>query len=296
MSGENFESIWSHLAQVPFRQAWANVNRVSTRYIEAGDPAKPTVIFIHGIGGSWEAFCANIGPFSRNFHVVALDCLGAGFTGKPKQDIYEMTDYVAHLHGFFTERGIERASLVGVSMGGWLAVNFTHRYPALVDRLVLCAASGLKRYPSHTPPAAAAIASERAKAIDDPSWENIASIFTDLMISPEKRNPDFIKLRQTVYRLPEMKPSMKAILAITKTENFNRSALSDDQWRSIDKPVLLIESTDDSEHFRKNTARAHALLPNSRVFSMNGVAHWPQWEDPDTFNREAIAFLREQQA
>lgn len=51
MSGESYESIWSHLAQVPFRQAWADVNGVSTRFVEAGDPAKPTVVFIHGIGG-----------------------------------------------------------------------------------------------------------------------------------------------------------------------------------------------------------------------------------------------------
>jgi len=204
-----------------------------------------------------------------------------------------MKDYVRHLHAFFGAVGIKKASLVGVSLGAWAAINFTHAYPELVERLVVCAASGMRREPDYTPPTATAIAKERAKAIEEPSWANVANIFTDLIFDPNKRNADFVKVRQTVYKLPEMKASMKRTLAITKTENFNRSALSDEEWRKISKPVLLVESADDDEHFRKNTRRAHGLLRNSRVFSMNEVAHWPQWENPEIFNREAIAFLLE---
>ncbi|MCO6188420.1 alpha/beta fold hydrolase [Rhizobium sp. L1K21] len=293
MQHEHYESIWSHLTNTAFRQDWVDVDGIRTRYVHAGSGDRPTVVFVHGIGGSWEAFCANIGPFAEHFQVFALDCLGAGFTDKPEQDIYEMSDYVQHLHGFFAALGIEKASLVGVSMGGWLSVNFAHTYPRMVDRLVLCAASGMRREPSYTPPAATSIANDRSKAIDDPSWSNIANIFTDLIFDPAKRNADFIKLRQTVYRQPEMKGAMKRILAITRTENFNRSALSDDEWRAIEKPVLLVESADDSEHFRKNTQRAHGLLSNSRIVSISKVGHWPQWEDPETFNREAIVFLRD---
>lgn len=291
MTDGSYESIWSHLMSVAFRQGWVDAGGVNTRYVQAGSPNNPTVVFVHGIGGSWEGFCANIGPFSRHFNVLAFDCLGAGFTDKPEQDIYEMTDYVRHLRAFLDAMNVGKASLVGVSMGSWIAINFTHAYPDLVDRLVVCAASGMQREPSYTPPAAATIASDRARAIDDPSWENIANIFADLMHRPEKRNPDFIKVRQAIYRLPEMKGSMKRILALTKTENFNRSALTDDQWRTIDKPVLLIESTDDSEHFRKNTRRAQSLLANSRIHAIPQVGHWPQWEDPEDFNRAAIDFL-----
>ncbi|MFH1794432.1 MAG: alpha/beta hydrolase [Pseudomonadota bacterium] len=292
MTNEGFESIWSHLMRVPFRQDYADAGGVKTRYVEAGARGNPAVVFVHGIGGSWEGFCANIGPFAEHFNVFALDSIGAGFTDKPEQDIYEMKDYVRHLRGFLSAVGIDRTSLVGVSMGSWISINFAHAYPDMVERIVMCAASGLQRDPGHTPSAAAAIASDRAKAIDDPSWENISNIFTDLMFRPEKRNADFVKVRQTVYRMPEMKESMKRILALTRTENFNRSALPDEEWRKIRQPVLLVESTDDSEHFRKNTQRAHSLLQNSRIHSISKVAHWPQWEDPDEFNRVAIDFLQ----
>lgn len=292
MTGENYESVWSHLTPIAFRQGYVNAGGIRTRYIQAGSPEKPTVVFVHGIAGSLEAFCANIGPFSQHFNVFAFDCLGAGFTDKPEQDIYEMSDYVRHLHDFLMAVDVSKVSLIGVSLGSWISINFTHQYPGMVERVIVCAASGLQREPGYMPPAAASIASDRAKAMDDPSWENIANIFTDLMHDPAKRNADFIKARQTVYRLPDMKASMKRILALTKTDNFNRSALPDAEWRRIDKPVLLIESTDDSEHFRKNTQRANALLPKSQVYSMSGVAHWPQWEDHETFNRVAIDFLR----
>ncbi|MDN5005605.1 alpha/beta fold hydrolase [Bradyrhizobium sp. GCM10027634] len=288
---DTHESIWSHLVDVPFRQDWINAGGIKTRIVEAGSPDRPTVVFLHGIAGSWEGFCANIGPFARQFRVFAFDWIGAGFTDKPEQPIYTMQDYVKHLHDVLAAVGVARTSLVGVSMGGWSAINFTHAHPEMVERLVICAASGLRRPPGFTPPAAASIRNDRAKAIDDPSWDNVSSVFTDLIHDPVKRIPDLIKLRQTIYSLPEMKASMARILAITATERFNESALSDDEWRSIDQPVLLIESTSDSEHFRRNTARAHSLLRNSAVFAMEGVAHWPQFEKPEVFNQKAISFL-----
>lgn len=289
---ETYDSIWSHLMSVGFTQAWVQAGDVSTRYIQAGSPGKPTVVFLHGIAGSWEAFCANIGPFAEHFQVFALDWIGAGFSDKPERPVYKMDDYVEHLHAFFEALGIGRASLVGVSMGGWTAVNFTHRYPDLVDRLVLCAASGMTRDPGVMPPGAASIRKDRAAAIANPTWENISNIFVDLIHDPAKRLPDFVKLRQTIYKMPEMKASMERILAIMPTEEYNQNVLADDEWRSIKAEALIIESSDDSEHFRRNSRRAHALLPNSELFPLSGVAHWPPFEDPAAFNRKAIEFLR----
>jgi pimeloyl-ACP methyl ester carboxylesterase len=288
---DTHESIWSHLVDVPFRQDWIDAGGIKTRIVEAGSPERPTVVFLHGIAGSWEAFCANIGPFAQQFRVFAFDWIGAGFTDKPEQQIYTMQDYVKHLHDVLAAMGVARASLVGVSMGGWSAINFTYAHPEMVERLVICAASGLRRPPGFTPTAAASIRNDRAKAIDDPSWDNVSSVFTDLIHDPVKRIPDLVKLRQTIYSLPEMKASMARILAITATERFNESALSDEEWRTIEQPVLLIESTSDSEHFRRNTARAHSLLRNSAVFAMEDVAHWPQFEKPEVFNQKAISFL-----
>jgi 2-hydroxy-6-oxonona-2,4-dienedioate hydrolase len=293
MPAHEYESIWSHLTQVAFCQGYVDAGGVRTRYIEAGDKTAPTVVFIHGIGGSWEAFCANIGPYSEHFHVLALDNLGSGFTAKPEQPIYEMKDYIRHLKDFLDVMGVDKTSLVGVSMGGWNAINFAHTYPDRVEKIVLCAASGLQRPPNFMPPAAASISNDRKAAIENPTWENISRIFEDLMFHPHKRLDDFIKLRQTVYRQPEMKDAMKRILAITPTENFNKSALSDDEWREVKQPVLLLESLDDSAHFRKNTVRAQSLLPNARTFQMKEVAHWPPFEDPETFNMETIKFLLE---
>jgi 2-hydroxy-6-oxonona-2,4-dienedioate hydrolase len=293
MSNDSHESVWSHLMRVDFQQGYMDAGGVRTRYVHAGAADKPTVLFVHGIGGSWEAFCANLGPFSQHFNVYAFDNIGAGFSDKPDQPIYAMDDYVSHIKAFLDVMGVKKAHMVGVSMGGWSCINFAHTYPDMVDRLVLCAASGMQREPGFTPPAAANIRNDRAKAIEDPSWENITHIFADLIADPQKRIPDLIKVRQEVYKLPEMKASMQRILAITQTENFNKSALSDDQWREIAHRVLLIESSDDSEHFRKNTHRAHALLQNSRILSMSGVAHWPPFEKPDLFNTAVIDFLGE---
>ncbi|MYZ47156.1 alpha/beta fold hydrolase [Propylenella binzhouense] len=289
---QSYESIWSHLTGVAFKQDWIDAGGVSTRFVQAGDPHNPTVIFIHGIGGSWEAFCANIGPFSEHFQVIAFDNVGAGFSEKPDKPLYAMSDYVAQLHGIYDALGIAKASLIGVSMGAWCAINFTHAYPDKVDRLVVAAASGMKRPADFQSTAITSIRDERAKAIENPSWDNIAYIFRDLIHNPDKRIPDLIKLRQAIYMQPEMKASMQRILAITATEHFNESALSDDQWRTIKHHVLLLDSADDSEHFRRNTQRAHKLLSNSEIWPITGVAHWPQFEAAEQFNPKVISFLK----
>ena len=182
-------------------------------------------------------------------------------------------------------------SIFGVSMGGWIATRFAHTYPQRVRHLILCAVSGLTRPPAANLPAINSLRNDRMAAIDDPSWARVKNVFTDLIHDEKKRIPDFIKVRQTVYRLPEMKASMRRILALTENDMFAKSAIADDEWRSIQTPTLLVGSNDDSEHFKRNITRAAALLPHATRVDMDGVAHWPQFEDWQGFNQLSLKFL-----
>jgi len=110
------------------------------RYVEAGQG--PALIFVHGLGSSSASWTFNIGPASEKFHVYALDQIGFGHSDKPLID-YRIETFVEFLQGFMQALNIPKAALVGNSLGGWIAVDFTAQHPEMVDKLVLVDAAGL---------------------------------------------------------------------------------------------------------------------------------------------------------
>src|SRR6185436_15640125 len=108
-------------------------------YVEAG--SGPTVILLHGLGGSTQAWQFNIAPLAEKYHVVVPDQIGFGKSDKPLVN-YRIRTYVDFLDQFCKQLKIERASLVGNSMGGWIAAMFTASFPDRVDKLVLLDAAG----------------------------------------------------------------------------------------------------------------------------------------------------------
>ena len=140
-------TFWGHLYNVAFKLDWINAGGVRTRYVEAGDREKPTVIMLHGIAGSLENFVANIGYLSENYHVLAYDMVGTGLSDKPDH-AYEMPHYVQHLLDFMNAKGVSKTSLVGLSLGSWVTMSFVAKYPEKIEKVVLVAPAGLT--PSRT--------------------------------------------------------------------------------------------------------------------------------------------------
>lgn len=121
----------------------ANIFGAKINFVEAGDPAKPTVILLHGLGGSVANWAFNIPALAANYHVVAIDQLGFGKSDRPMIK-YRVGTYVDFLDKFMSETKIDKATLVGNSLGGWIAALAAIKYPNRVERLVLVDAAGLK--------------------------------------------------------------------------------------------------------------------------------------------------------
>ena len=119
------------------------------RYLEAGDATKPKVILLHGLGGSAENWQFNIAALATNYHVIALDQVGFGKSDKPFLK-YRVATFVDFLDKFMAELKIEKASLVGNSMGGWVAGMMAIKYPARVEKIVLADSAGIIPYVVNT--------------------------------------------------------------------------------------------------------------------------------------------------
>ena len=284
--GHEYRSIWTELSRVAFRQAWVDADGVSTRYADAGTEDAPTVVMLHGTGGHWETWAANIGPYSRHFRCIAVDMVGNGFTDKPDVD-YEIPVYVDHVRAVMDALGIARATLMGTSLGSWVAARFALEHPDRVDKLVLMSAAGLVATRTNMD----RIRAERTKAVDDPSWESIRAMFDNLIAEERNRVPDLIALRQSIYRLPEMKEAIHHILVLQDPETRDRNLIDEDEWRTIQAPAFVVASGKDHNEYENTSRRVATLMPNAELFEMPHVRHWPHFEDPDTFNEASLRFL-----
>jgi 2-hydroxy-6-oxonona-2,4-dienedioate hydrolase len=281
-----YRSIWTSLREVAFRQGWVDAGGVRTRFAEAGDPGAPAVLLLHGTGGHWETFAPNLGPLSEHFHCIAIDMIGNGFSDKPDYD-YEIAVYVRQVLAVLDHFGITRASVIGMSLGAWVAARLGLDAPDRVDRLILMSPAGLIATASNM----ARIRAERTRAVEDPTWESIKAMFDHLIAEERNRIPDVIALRQAIYRLPDTRATIDHLLVLQDPDARERNLLTEAQWSSIEAPTLVIASGKDHNEYQNTAQRVAALLPCSEILEMPHVKHWPHFEDPETFNEAALRFL-----
>ncbi len=109
------------------------------QYVDVG--TGPVVVLLHGLGGNSTNWAFNLAALSQKYRVIAPDQIGFGRSDKPLIN-YRVGTYVDFLDKFLEGLNVERASLVGNSMGGWVAALYAVRYPKRVERLVLVDAAG----------------------------------------------------------------------------------------------------------------------------------------------------------
>jgi 2-hydroxy-6-oxonona-2,4-dienedioate hydrolase len=282
-----YRSVWSELHATDFRQAWIDAGGLRTRFIEAGSPETPALIFLHGTAGSWENFALNIAAHAEHFHCFAFDMIGAGLTDKPNYD-YETPHYVKHLYDFMGAVKVERASLIGLSLGARVGSRFAIDHSQRVDKLILLSATAY--FPAQE--IQKSISASRSAAAQNPTWDNVRDILKDLVHDEASLMDDLIALRLAIYRRPEMKKAMSHILALLDPPVYNRNRIPDDDWRRLTAPTMIVASVDHNDVFLETSRVIAKLIRNAHLVEMTKTSHWPQLERPDLFNRLSVEFLR----
>jgi pimeloyl-ACP methyl ester carboxylesterase len=140
--------LWSYSTLTRARLAWAGIHGHSlsldglrVHYLEGGK-GKP-VVLVHGLGSRSQDWAPLLPELVRGgFHVVAMDLPGFGETSKPKDRTYSISEQAHFVESFLDAMGLERVTLVGVSMGGWIAATVALDAPQRVERLVLMDSAG----------------------------------------------------------------------------------------------------------------------------------------------------------
>jgi pimeloyl-ACP methyl ester carboxylesterase len=184
------------------KQAFLNVNGLNIRYLEAGksvianstdnESEKGNVLFIHGLGSSADRWLDIPDALSlQALHATSLDLPGFGLSDKPDID-YTIGEFVDAVAGFMGGARIERASLVGHSLGGYVAAQLAIEHRDLVDKLMLIDSSGMLDGP--TP-----LLLQYLEAATKPSRQAVRAVFEQLVADPV-RIPDAL-VDGFIYRI-----------------------------------------------------------------------------------------------
>lgn len=281
-----FPSVWADLRQVSFTQGFLDAGGIRTRFLSSGDPSKPLLLLLHGIGGHAEAYVRNLGSHADLFWTVAIDLIGHGWTDKPAIN-YELPDYAAHVLAVIEALGRDRAHISGESIGGWIASYIAVHHPEVVDRLVLNTAAGWTAHPE----VMARITKLSTEAAEDPSIERIRTRLEFLMYDKSLVSDDLVETRRAIYAQPGFAETMKRTLSLQDMATRRRNMLTEADYRSIKAPTLVVWTSHDPTATPEEGRQIADMIPDARYIVMNECGHWPQYEDADRFNAEHIAFL-----
>lgn len=281
------KSLWSELRGVSFEQGYLDAGGIRTRYLAAGDVEKPLVILIHGTGGHAEAYSRNLAAHARHFRTYSIDLVGHGWSDKPPIS-YEIADYARHVIDVIKALGYKKTHISGESLGGWVAAWIARYHQEWVDRLVLNTAGGWTAYPE----VMERIRSLTMEAVTDPTPERIRSRLEFLMYRNTNVNDDLVETRRAIYAQPGYADTMKRILCLQEIETRKRNMFSAEDSQKITAPTLVIWTSHDPTATPEEGKKIARSIPGAQFELMTGCGHWPQFEDPETFNRIHLDFLR----
>ncbi len=290
------------LADAPAgRRAWMDVDwRAHLRWVPAaGRPVNvldigegEAVVFLHGLSGCWQNWLENIPPLAADHRVIAIDLPGFGESPMPAAAI-SVSGYARIVVELLDTLGVQRATIVGNSMGGFVACEMAIRFPARVQRLVLVAAAGLSlRHMRH----------ERRRGLRARA-ENLLffglgrlAARTDLVVRSRRLRRGLLLL---VAAHPERLPGP---LILEQAHGAGKPGFDDaldamtaypirDRLGEIRCPALIVWGAEDRLVPVRDAAEFAWLIPDARKVLYPDTGHMVMLERPQRFNADVRAFI-----
>ena len=266
-------------------------HRVSYRTAGEGESV---VLLIHGITGSAAQWDQVVPLLAERYTVVAPDLLGHGLSDKPRGD-YSLGAYAASVRDLLVVLGHRRATVVGHSLGGGVAMQFSYEYPPFAERLVLVSSGGLGSEVHLLLRAATLPGSELVlPVIAHESLHGIGGAVAGALGRMGLRiGPDLVEMFRGYGSLADAGARMafihtlRAVLDITG----QRVSATDRLYLAELLPSLVIWGDRDPLIPVDHAYVAQRELPDNRLEIFEGAGHFPQLYDPVRFAYTLIDFI-----
>lgn len=254
---------------------------ITMSYVEMGDPDGDPLILQHGMTDNSRSWSL-IAPYfaEAGYHVYMLDLRGHGYSDKPDTGMYTIIDFSNDIAAFMDAKGIEKADLVGHSLGSMTMQAFMMNYPDRCDHVVLVAS---------TPVNSAALGTDMYDYMltldegDHPDDEFMAGWYSN----PNPVDEDFLQREMAESQNLDVN-AWRCICAGAAAVDMTSFYPYID---SYDIPTLIMHGTLDS--FFDDAAQETLLdyLPDSEYIVYDGIGHNIQWEIPEQCAQDILDFI-----
>jgi pimeloyl-ACP methyl ester carboxylesterase len=263
----------------------AEVNGARIHYEVAGE-GEPLVLVHAGIADSrmWEA---QLPAFAESYRVICYDLRGFGKSKMVEGPFSHHED----LRGLLDSLDVERAHLLGCSMGGGAVLDFALEYPHRVGNLVLVGSAVGGFRPDFDPPKEW---DELVAADEAGDLELVSELEVRMWVDGPERSPEDVEapIRDLVR---EMNLIALQNEATGLGEEWEPEPPAADRLHDVHAPTLLIVGDEDQPRIFAAADLLERELPNVRKALMHGTAHLPNMERPEEFNRLTLNFLQDHQ-
>jgi 2-hydroxymuconate-semialdehyde hydrolase len=247
----------------------------------SGDP----VVLVHGSGAgvtAWANWRGLIPELEGRHRVIAPDMAGFGYTNFPDDFRFEPQAWVHHLVTFLDAVGVQKASFVGNSFGGAVALWTAMEHPDRVDRLVLMGSAGLS-FPM-------------TEALDavwgyEPSLANMSRLLDYFLYDRSIVPDDLAELRYRASMRPGVQETFRRMFPPPRQRGLDGLTLPESAVRNLQHRTLIIHGREDQVVPLESSLRMHALIPNSELHVFGKCGHWTQIERAADFAQLVAAFL-----
>ena len=279
----------THSASMPLQHIRIHGHDVGYRMAGQG----PTVLLIHGMAGSSRTWRDVMPRLAEHFTVVAPDLLGHGESAKPLGD-YSLGAHASGLRDLLSALGIQKATLVGQSLGGGVAMQLAYQHPGVAERLVLVSSGGLGR--------------DVSRLLRLFTLPGIEYVMPALFPSAVRERGDVVVDRLTRWgiRAPHLAEMWRAYASLSEAENrraFVKTlrAVVDPGGQTVSAkdrlyltsalPTMIVWGDRDPIIPVRHAHDAHELMPGSRLEIFENAGHFPHVEFPGRFTDVLEDFL-----
>jgi len=264
------------------QEKWANLNGLKIRYLESGKGNGRHILFIHGLGSSADRWLGIPSALSANFHTVALDLPGFGESDKPATLDYTIENFRETIVEFINKVVINdgKTSIVGHSLGGYIAAEVAIENKNMVERLVLIDSSGMLKKP--TP-----LLEEYLKVAINPTKDKVRKVFEQMVADPTRIPSKLVEGFISRINLPNAKYAFKSTLANSANKQIGLGRLK----LIEDIPTLIIWGSEDKVIPPEHSRLFKEGIANSHIEIIPDAGHAPFAEKPDQVCEILRSFL-----
>jgi 4,5:9,10-diseco-3-hydroxy-5,9,17-trioxoandrosta-1(10),2-diene-4-oate hydrolase len=269
---------------------YMNVDSYRIRFQEKGEGFP--LLLMHGLGASLEWWQYNVNSLSRKYRVITLDFLGFGYSSRQINE-YSLSYASKFLISFLDTLEIDKAFLLGNSMGGLISLSVALEYPERIEKLVLVDNAGFGRELSFILRLGSLFpVGELALALRNKFTVNM--LLSQLFYDPQKLPPDLVDCVLRIFNLPY---SSKALLRTLRC-GVDLQGLKRDVWKPLQEkisvlicPTLIIWGVQDKITPVNQAYRGQKLIEQAALYIFEKCGHMPQVEWAEEFNNLVLDFL-----